>query len=135
MELCDDVYRFANDEQLTESETCVMEFDKKESTYTMKLTGDVKAKQGKVKVVAKNNGGEASSEADLTTSGRLPELSAKPIKCAVLEGMNRAVLRNKNCVLTYIDFRSKLSLTPKFIFKICQLSDMFHFNLMYSVNS
>ena len=95
MELCDDVYRFANDEQLTESETCVMEFDKKESTYTMKLTGDVKAKQGKVKVVAKNNGGEASSEADLTTSGRLPELSAKPIKCAVLEGMNRAVFKKQ----------------------------------------
>jgi len=80
--------RFANEEQLIESETCVTEFNKKESTYSLTLTGDVKAKQGKVKVVAKNNGGEASSEADLVTSGRLPEFSAKPIKCTVLEGSN-----------------------------------------------
>ena len=87
----DGTCRFANDEQLTESETCVMEFNKKESTYTMTLTGDVKSKKGKVKVVAKNNGGEATSEAELTISGRLPEFTEKPIKCTVLEGTNPAV--------------------------------------------
>ena len=84
--------RYANDEQLTESETCVMEFNKKESTYSLTLTGDVIAKKGKVKVVAKNNGGEASSEADLIISGRLPQFSAKPIKCTVLEGKNRVII-------------------------------------------
>lgn len=89
--MCDGAYRFANDEQLTESETCVMEFNKKESTYTLTLTGDVKGKKGKVKVVAKNNGGEASSEAELIISGRLPVFTAKPIKCTVLEGTNRDV--------------------------------------------
>ena len=90
------VCRFSNDEQLTESETCVMEFNKKESTYSLTLTGDVKAKKGKIKVVAKNNGGEVSSEADLIVCGRLPEFSAKPIKCTVLEGTSdrREV---KNC--------------------------------------
>ena len=85
-DLGDGAYRFANDEQLAESETCVMEFNKKESTYTLTLTGDVKDKKGKVKVVAKNNGGEASSEADLSISGRLPVFTEKPIKCTVLEG-------------------------------------------------
>jgi len=84
--LFDGACRFANDEQLTESETCVMEFNKKDSTYTLTLTGDVKDKKGKVKVVAKNNGGEVSSEAELTISGRLPEFVEKPIKCTVLEG-------------------------------------------------
>jgi len=69
----------------------VTEFNKKESIYTLTLTGDVTAKKGKVKVVAKNNGGEAFSEAELTISGRHPEFKEKPIKCTVLEGMNRAV--------------------------------------------
>ena len=59
----------------------------------MTLTGDVLSKKGKVKVVAKNNGGEVSSEADLTISGRSPQFVAKPIKCTVLEGKNRAVLK------------------------------------------
>ena len=82
--------RFANEEQLSESETCVMEFNKKESTYSLTLSGDVKGKQGKVKVVAKNNGGEAMSEAQLVISGRSPEFIEKPIKCIVLEGTGSA---------------------------------------------
>ena len=81
------VRRFANGEQLLESETCVVEFNKKDSTYTLTLTGNVKDKQGKVSVVAVNNGGEATSEADLIISGRLPEFVEKPIKCTVLEGI------------------------------------------------
>ena len=63
------------------------EFNKKDATYTLTLSGDVKGKQGKVKVVAKNNGGEASSEAELVISGRSPEFVEKPIKCTVLEGI------------------------------------------------
>jgi len=87
-----------------------MEFTKKESTYTLTLTGDVKDKKGKVKVVAKNNGGEATSEAELTISGRLPQFVEKPIKCTVLEGrlykqilfsvgeINRDVCIIANCI-------------------------------------
>ena len=67
-----------------------MEFNKKESTYSLTLSGDVKGKQGKVKVVAKNNGGEAMSEAQLVISGRSPEFIEKPIKCIVLEGTGSA---------------------------------------------
>jgi len=61
----------------------------------MTLTGDVKDKKGKVKVVAKNNGGEASSEAELTISGRMPEFVEKPIKCTVLEGKNGTVFKGQ----------------------------------------
>ena len=86
-----------------------MEFNKKESTYTLTLTGDVKGKKGKVKVVAKNNGGEASSEAELIISGRLPVFVEKPIKCTVLEGTNsddRAISnkRKESCALNCFHF-------------------------------
>jgi len=108
--LRDGLCRFVNEEPLTEGETCVTEFNKKESTYTLTLTGDVKAKQGKVKVVAKNNGGEASSEAELVISGRLPEFTAKPIKCTVLEGINQSINQSIDQSVTCIT-------TPLFVVK------------------
>ena len=78
--------RYSNENELVESENCVMEFNKKDSIYTITLTGNVKEKAGKVKIIAKNNGGEVISEADLIISGRLPVFVVKPIKCTVLEG-------------------------------------------------
>ena len=63
-----------------------MEFNPKTETYTLTLSGDLTDKAGKVKVVARNNGGEVTSEADLTVGGVAPEFKTKPIKCVVLEG-------------------------------------------------
>ena len=63
-----------------------MEYNKKDSTYTLTLTGDLKERKGKVKVVAKNNGGEVTSEAELIISGQAPVFIEKPVKCTVLEG-------------------------------------------------
>lgn len=68
------------------SETCVVEYNKKESLYTLNLIGNVKDKAGKVKIVAKNNGGEVSSESELIICGRAPEFVEKPLKCTILEG-------------------------------------------------
>jgi hypothetical protein len=78
--------RFVNDEQVVESETSVIEYNKKDALYMLTLTGNVKDKKGKVKVVAKNNGGEVSSESELIICGRAPEFVEKPLKCTILEG-------------------------------------------------
>ena len=64
----------------------MIEFNKRESTYSLTLTGNVKDKSGKVKVVARNNGGEVYSESELIICGRAPEFLEKPIKCTILEG-------------------------------------------------
>jgi hypothetical protein len=79
--------RFINDEQVIQSENCVVEYTKKDALYTLTLTGNVKDKKGKVKVVAKNNGGEVSSESELIICGRAPEFVEKPLKCTILEGI------------------------------------------------
>jgi len=78
--------RFLNDEDLVESEAVQTEYISKTSSYQLTLVGDLKDKAGKVKVVAENIGGEASSEAELTISGRAATFLEKPIKCTVLEG-------------------------------------------------
>ena len=56
------------------------------------MTGDINGKQGHVNVIAKNIGGEASTECDLVIKGRAPTFIEKPIKCTVLEG-DTAVFR------------------------------------------
>ena len=73
-------------------ETVSFECDSKKSLYHLNISGDLKGKDGKVKVVAKNVGGEASTEADLIVSGSAPEFVESPIKCTVLEGEFAAVL-------------------------------------------
>lgn len=75
-----------NNEELLESEAVLTEFVTKTSSYQLTLTGNLKDKGGKVKVVAENIGGEASSEAELTISGRAATFAEKPIKCTILEG-------------------------------------------------
>jgi hypothetical protein len=77
---------FRNEEEITESENCTFEYIKKDNAYIMTLTGDLRGKDGKVKIVAKNNGGEASCEAQLTIKGRAPTFVEKPMKCTILEG-------------------------------------------------
>ena len=62
------------------------EFISKTNSYQLTLTGDLKDRGGNVKVVAENVGGEASSEAELTISGRAATFVEKPIKCTVLAG-------------------------------------------------
>lgn len=77
---------FLNDEEITESENVTFEYVKKDNAYIMTMTGDLSGKDGKVKVIAKNNGGEDSCEAELTIKGRAPSFVEKPLKCTVLEG-------------------------------------------------
>jgi len=71
---------------VVESESSIVDFNKKESLYILTLTGNVKDKKGQVKVVARNNGGEVSSESELIICGRAPEFIEKPQKCTILEG-------------------------------------------------
>ena len=78
--------RFLNNEELIESETVQTEYIAKSSSYQLTLTGDLKDKGGKVKIIAENVGGEATSEAELTISGRAATFVEKPIKCTVLAG-------------------------------------------------
>lgn len=81
------LFRFVNEEVLSPREDVVIEYNTKESVYTLALTGDLKEKKGKIKIVAKNNGGEVFSEAELIISGQTPVFAVKPIKCTVLEGL------------------------------------------------
>ena len=62
------------------------EYIAKSSSYQLTLTGDLRDRGGKVNVVAENIGGEATSEAELTISGRAATFVEKPIKCTVLAG-------------------------------------------------
>ena len=50
------------------------------------MTGDLRSRGGKVKVIAKNIGGEADTQCDLVIKGRAPTFIDRPIKCTVLEG-------------------------------------------------
>lgn len=81
------LFRFVNEEVLSPREDVVMEYNSKESIYTLTMTGNLKEKKGKTKIVAKNNGGEVFSEAELIISGQIPVFAVKPIKCTVLEGL------------------------------------------------
>lgn len=78
--------RFVNDQELVESENVQFTYVKKDSMYSVTLTGNLKDKEGKVKVVGKNNGGEDSAECKLTIGGRAPTFVEKPLKCTILEG-------------------------------------------------
>ena len=80
------VYRYLCDEELPEGEFVVYDYKPKENIYTLTLRGNLKGMSGTVKVVAKNNGGEASCESQMTIKGRAPTFIEKPIKCTILEG-------------------------------------------------
>lgn len=58
----------------------------KDSVFSLALIGNLKGRAGKVKVVARNSQGEASSEAELTVFGRRPTFVDMPIKCSISEG-------------------------------------------------
>ena len=73
--------------ELIAGENVIMEYTKKDSTYTLTLSGSLKEKQGKITVVGKNNGGDSSSEAELVINGQAPVFIEKPLKCTVLEGI------------------------------------------------
>ena len=75
-----------NNEEIQPTDNVSLAFDKKTSTYTLTLTGDLRGKGGDVKVTAKNIGGEADTSCTLTIKGRAPTFIEKPIKCTVLEG-------------------------------------------------
>ena len=64
----------------------MIEYIQKDSIYSLTLLGNLEGKSGKVKVVAKNVGGEVTSEADLVISGQPPSFIEPPIKCTILEG-------------------------------------------------
>ena len=115
--LISSIFRFINEQEIVESEEIVTEFNAKESVYTLTLTGNLKEKSGKVKILAKNNGGEVTSEAELIISGSSPEFEMKPIKCTVLEGrvalsmlriIYSSLLFNNRCrtMLTLLEFLS-----------------------------
>ena len=80
-------FRYCNDVALVESENVVTLYNKKDLTFSLTLTGNVKGMNGKIKVIAKNNGGEATSEAEMIISGSAPTFVERPIKCTVLEGL------------------------------------------------
>lgn len=63
------------------------DYVKKDSTYHLTLTGNLKGRSGKIKVIAKNAGGEDSCSSDLTVRGRAPTFIEKPLKCTILEGI------------------------------------------------
>ena len=52
----------------------------------MTLLNDLKGKDGEVKVVARNVGGEDSCSANLSVRGRAPTFIEKPLKCTIMDG-------------------------------------------------
>lgn len=79
-------HRLLNDAEIIATENIVYDYNKKDSMYTVHMTGDLQGKSGHVKVTAKNIGGEASTECNLDIKGRAPTFIEKPIKCTILEG-------------------------------------------------
>ena len=77
---------FLNDLNIEADDNTVFDYDKRTSVYTLHMTGDLRGRGGKVKVIAKNIGGEADTQCDLTIKGRAPTFIERPIKCTVLEG-------------------------------------------------
>ncbi len=69
-----------------------MEVDEKSKMYTLTLLHALGGKEGDVKLVARNGGGEDSCTSKLTIGGRAPEFIERPLKCTVLDG-NSLLLR------------------------------------------
>ena len=78
--------RYLNDQELEPTEDVEIDVDEKKKIYTMTLLHDLKGKDGQVKVIAKNGGGEDSCTSKLVIGGRAPTFIEKPLKCTVLNG-------------------------------------------------
>lgn len=78
--------RYLNDERLQESETVMIESVKEDNIYTLTFIGNIKNRVGKVRLVAKNSGGEVITEGTLTIYGRPPAFLEKPYTSQVLAG-------------------------------------------------
>ena len=84
---CSGFQRYLNDEELAESETVLIESIEKDDQYALTFIGNVKDRVGKVKLVAQNSGGQVTTEATLTVSGRPPTFVEKPFTSRVLQGL------------------------------------------------
>lgn len=69
-----------------ESENVIFEYTKRTEIFTMTLINNLKDKDGNVKVVAKNIGGEDSCGAALAIKGRAPTFIERPLKCTIMQG-------------------------------------------------
>jgi hypothetical protein len=78
--------RYLNDEELQENETVMIESIKEDDKFTLTFIGNIKNRVGKIRLVAKNSGGEAITEATLTVYGRPPVFLEKPFTSQVLAG-------------------------------------------------
>lgn len=63
-----------------------MEFNRKNSTYTLTIEDATPEMQGKLTAVATNSGGEVFCEATLDVRGKAPTFVQTPLKCVILEG-------------------------------------------------
>lgn len=79
--------RFINDKEIEEGEDIHINFNRRDSTYTLVIDKASPELQGTLKAVAVSNVGEDLVTAELEVRGQAPVFTEVPIKCTILEGL------------------------------------------------
>ena len=72
--------------KLKQSKSAVIENIAEEDLFMLTLIGNIRAQTGRVKLLAKNEAGEATVEADLSVAGSPPTFAENPYVSEVLDG-------------------------------------------------
>lgn len=86
------VLRYINDKEIEEGPDVHLQFNRRDSTYTLTIDKCSPEMQGLIKAVAVNQGGEELCTANLEVRGRAPSFKETPIKCTILEGKVESLL-------------------------------------------
>lgn len=77
-----------NDKEIEEGEDIHINFNRRDSTYSLVIDKASPELQGTLKAVAVSNAGEDLVTAELEVRGQAPIFTEVPIKCTILEGMS-----------------------------------------------